>query len=381
MSVRILHLADLHLGASFPSMGERGEERTRDFLAAFLRAVEFATGKDRPVDLVAIAGDLFDAHDPDEGLVFQVESAIERLTAAKLPVLIVPGTHDAPAYRRSVYRRLRLPDGAHLFLSPTLEPGPRLEIRDESVQTYGVSYDAAVCERPLGEFRPVGIADYHVGVLHAALQDSPTWKQRSNDLPVSRTEIAASGLHYLALGHFHNFAEIREGGATAVYPGTLEGRKFGENGPRYLVVATVGRESVAIERTPWNVRTVTEAAVDFQIAEIREERQLIDRIAAFSGDREIVRVRLTGPAEFVFDAERLRAGLAPRFFHLEVDDHTYVVNARILDLYREEATVRGVFVRRMLERIEQAEGDEAKETAVLALRLGLSEFQNPRHAP
>lgn len=381
MSVRILHLADLHLGATFPSMGERGEERARDLLSAFLRAIDYATGSDRPVDIVAVAGDLFDVHDPEEGLVFQVESALERLSAAKIPVLIVPGTHDAHAYRRSVYRRLRLPDGAHLFLTPTLEPGPRLEIRDESVQTYGVAYDAAACERPLGEFRPVGIADYHVGILHGALQDSPMWKTRVNDLPLSRSEIAASGLHYLALGHFHNYAEIREGGSTAVYPGTLEGRKFGENGPRYLVVATIGKESVSLERTPWNVRTVSEAVVDFQIAEIREERQLIERIAAFAGDREIVRVRLTGPAEFVFDADRLRGGLLPRFFHLEMDDHTYVVNARLLERYREEATVRGVFVRRMLERIEQAEGDEGKEIAVLALRLGLSEFQNPRHAP
>ena len=126
---------------------------------------------------------------------------------------------------------------------------------------------------------------------------------------------------------------------------------------------------------------MTEAVVDFQLAEIREERQLVDRIAAFAGDREIVRVRLTGPAEFVFDADRLRAGLLPRFFHLELDDHTYVVNARLLERYRDEATVRGVFVRRMLERIERAEGDEGREIAVLALRLGLSEFQNPRHAP
>lgn len=381
MSVRILHLADLHLGASFPTMGERGEERSRDLLSAFLRAVDFAAGAERPVDVVAVAGDLFDVHDPDEGLVFQVESAFDRLSEARIPILIAPGTHDAPAYRRSVYRRIRLPERAHLFLSPTLEPGPRLEVGSESVQTYGVSYDAAVSERPLGDFRPAGIADYHVGVLHAALQDSPTWKTRTNDLPVTRTEIAASGLHYLALGHYHNYAEIREGGSTAVYPGTLEGRKFGENGPRYLVVATLGREAVSLERTPWNARTVTEAVVDFQLAEIREERQLIERIAAFAGDREIVRVRLTGPAEFVFDAERLRAGLAPRFFHLELDDRTYVVNARILERYREEATVRGVFVRRMLERIDQAESPEAKETAVLALRLGLSEFQNPRHAP
>ncbi|HKQ18259.1 MAG TPA: DNA repair exonuclease [Candidatus Eisenbacteria bacterium] len=381
MSIRILHLADLHLGASFPSLGERAEERARDFLSGFLRAVDYAAGKEKPVDIVAIAGDLFDTHDPDEGLVYQVESALDRLHGAGIPVLLAPGTHDAPAYRRSVYRRLRLSKSAHLFVTPTLEPGPRLEVRGESVQTYGIAYDASICQRPLAEFRPNSLADYQVAVLHAALQDSPTWKIRSNDLPVNRSEIAACGLHYLALGHYHNFAEVREGTSVAVYPGTLEGRKFGENGPRYLVVATIGRESVSIERTPWNARTLTEATIDFSLAEIREERQLEERILAFAGDREIVRVRLEGPAEFVFDAERLVARVRPRFFNMELDDRTYVVNARLMERYKDEATVRGVFVRRMLERIERAQGAEAKETATLALRLGLSEFQNPRHAP
>jgi len=146
-------------------------------------------------------------------------------------------------------------------------------------------------------------------------------------------------------------------------------------------VAEIGREAISVERTPWNARTLTEAAIDFALAEIREERQLEDRILAFAGDREIVRVRLEGPAEFVFDPERLLSRLRPRFFHMELDDRTFVVNARLMERYKDEATVRGVFVRRMLERIEQADGPEAKETATLALRLGLSEFQNPRHAP
>jgi DNA repair exonuclease SbcCD nuclease subunit len=82
MSVRILHLADLHLGASFPSMGDHGPERTRDFLGAFQRAIEYAVSAERPVDLVAIAGDLFDTHDPDESLVFQAESCREPLSIA-----------------------------------------------------------------------------------------------------------------------------------------------------------------------------------------------------------------------------------------------------------------------------------------------------------
>lgn len=380
MSIRLLHLADLHLGATFPSLGERGEERSRDFLSAFLRAVEYAAGEARPVDFVVIAGDLFDTHDPEEGLVAQVEAAFDRLEKAKIQVLIAPGTHDAPSYRRSVYRRLRLSANVHLFLSPTLEAGPRVSVGGVSVQTYGIAYDAAVCERPLGEFRPLGLADYHLGVLHAALEDSPTWKRRSNDLPINRTEIAASGLHYLALGHYHNFSEVREGGSVAVYPGTLEGKKFGEDGPRYLVTATLGRESISVERTPWNQRTLTQAVIDFQASDLSDEAALEQRILAFAGDRELARLRLEGPSTFIFDTERLLDRLAPRFFHLELDDRTYVVNARLLDKYREEATVRGVFVRNMLERIERAPDEVARGTATLALRIGLAEFQNPRHA-
>jgi DNA repair exonuclease SbcCD nuclease subunit len=206
------------------------------------------------------------------------------------------------------------------------------------------------------------------------------WKIRPTDLPISRTEISASGLHYLALGHYHNFAEIREGGSVAVYPGTLEGKKFGENGPRYLVTASIGRDSISIDRTPWNVRTLHEAVIDLNLAEVRDESQLEARVLAFAGDREIARVKLEGPADFVFDPERLQKRLAPKFFHVEIEDTTYVVNESLLERYREEATVRGVFVRSMLERIQKASDPAARETAALALRLGLAEFQNPRHA-
>ncbi|HEY7729160.1 MAG TPA: DNA repair exonuclease [Candidatus Eisenbacteria bacterium] len=380
MSVRILHLADLHLGASFPAMGERGAERARDLLHAFLRAVDFAADEARPVDLLVIAGDLFDTHDPDSALVYQVEAAFEKLHKAGVPVFLVPGTHDAHSYRRSIYRRLRVPEGSQLFVQPVLTPGPRLTIRGEAVQIYGIAYDPGVSQRPLGEFRPVGEADYHVGILHAALQDSPTWKIRASDLPVTRTEIAASGLHYMALGHYHNFAEVREGGSVAVYPGTLEGRKFGENGPRHLVTATLSHDAVSIERTPWNARTLTEVDLDLLASEVQDEEQLAERITAFAGDREIVRVRITGAAHFIFDAQRVVERLAPQFFHLELDDQTYLVNQALLERFKDEATVRGIFVRRMLERIERAATAHERETAALALRIGLAEFQNPRHA-
>jgi DNA repair protein SbcD/Mre11 len=380
MSIRILHLADLHLGAAFPTMGDRGPERTRDLLGAFQRAIEFASSPERPVDLVAVAGDLFDTHDPDESLVFQVESSLERLSRANIPIALVPGTHDAYSYRRSVYRRLRLPEGAYLLADPRLSAGPRITIQGETVQLYGIAYDSAVSARPLSGFTRGGVADYHVAILHGALQDSPTWKIRPSDLPIDRAEIAASGLDYLALGHYHNFVEVREGGSVAVYPGTLEGRKFGEDGVRYLLVATVSRGNVALERRPWNTRTLSQVTIDFMSAAVHDERRLFERLLAFAGDREIVRVRLEGAADFAFEAERVRDSLRERFFHLELDDRTYLMDTALLGQFQDEATIRGAFVRRTLERLSQAQSQQEKETVTLALRLGLAEFQNPRHA-
>jgi DNA repair exonuclease SbcCD nuclease subunit len=248
------------------------------------------------------------------------------------------------------------------------------------VQLYGIAYDPAVSLRPLSEFARSGVSDYHVAILHGALQDNPRWKIRPSDLPIDRPEIAASGLDYLALGHYHAFSEVREGGTVAVYPGTLEGRRFGEEGPRHLLIATLSQGTVTLDRRPWNTRTLSQVTIDFTGGAIHDEKRLLERISAFAGDREIVRAILTGAADFAFEADRIRSAIRDRFFHLELEDRTYLMDTALLERYRDEATIRGAFVRRTLSRLAQASTTEEKETVTLALRLGLAEFQNPRHA-
>ena len=115
-------------------------------------------------------------------------------------------------------------------------------------------------------------------------------------------------------------------------------------------------------------------------AAIHDERRLVERLTAFAGEREIVRVRLEGAADFAFEAERTRDRIRERFFHLELDDRTYLMDLALLGQFRDEATIRGAFVRRTLDRLAHATTQQEKETVTLALRLGLSEFQNPRHA-
>ena len=55
--VKVLHLADLHLGARSHALGDKSSLRSQDFLDAFNRAVAFALAPENAIDLVCIAGD------------------------------------------------------------------------------------------------------------------------------------------------------------------------------------------------------------------------------------------------------------------------------------------------------------------------------------
>ncbi len=62
--MRILHLADVHLGASFASFGPYGAERAEAVLAAFRDLPDMARRQE--VHAVLVAGDLFDSPRPGE---------------------------------------------------------------------------------------------------------------------------------------------------------------------------------------------------------------------------------------------------------------------------------------------------------------------------
>src|SRR5690554_6906956 len=100
----MLHLADLHLGWNPPwedIASRRREERDRRLFSAVSWALK------HQIDLVVIAGDLFETHRPDESLVASVRNDLKRLVDAGVSVVTVPGNHDEISYHDSVYRSSR----------------------------------------------------------------------------------------------------------------------------------------------------------------------------------------------------------------------------------------------------------------------------------
>jgi len=377
MPIRILHVADCHLGYTPTWLGADSErplakQRAADFGRTFQRIVDMACDPANAIDLVVIAGDLFDRHDPDPRRVAETSRQLERLVQRPLPVILVPGNHDSVGYASSIYRRDNF-SGVTVVNCPQVEQVAQLTVRDETVHVYSVAQDLTRGVDTHETMRRTDEPGIHVAVLHASVWSNPAWDLKDEDFPLRPEAIARSGMQYVALGHFHNYEIYNEGGVTAVYPGSTEGKDFGECGPRFVVIAEVTETGVDIERRECHTRELREVTLDLGEQPVEDEAAIAERLHDLRSDALLIRLRLTGPAEFVPDTEAIRRRLEGAFFYVEVLDETRLVDGALVRSLRDENTIRGLFVRKMLDRIKSAE-DAEREQAELALKLGLDEF-------
>lgn len=104
--MRLLHTSDWHLGRSFHGVGMLDAQRTFiDQLVSFVR--------DESVDVVLIAGDVYDRALPGVDVVRLLDDALVGLTAAGAQVVLTSGNHDS-AIRLGFASRLLERGGVHL---------------------------------------------------------------------------------------------------------------------------------------------------------------------------------------------------------------------------------------------------------------------------
>ncbi|MBO1266965.1 exonuclease SbcCD subunit D [Arthrobacter cavernae] len=104
--MRLLHTSDWHLGRSFHGVGMLDAQR--DFVDQLVACVQ-----ERSVDVVLIAGDVYDRALPGLDVVKLLDDALVRITAAGAKVVLTSGNHDS-AVRLGFASRLLERGGVHL---------------------------------------------------------------------------------------------------------------------------------------------------------------------------------------------------------------------------------------------------------------------------
>ncbi|MFQ5747215.1 MAG: exonuclease SbcCD subunit D [Gemmatimonadota bacterium] len=372
--VRLLHVADVHLGAPLASLGAAGAERARAVLESFTRLPEAAARHE--IDAVLIAGDLFDRPDPPDVVAGAALETLRRLAEQGVPVFAVPGNHDTPRGAGTPYDEV--PPGVTVFREPSFGDPVTVEAAAGPLHVYGVAYDAASVPEPLGGFRRTDAPGVHAVLLHGSVRDAPHW-DRGSALPLPVETLATLDADYIALGDHHRFRPPDgfegPGLVPACYPGSFAGLDWTETGPRGYVLARVRPgEPPAVELHASDVAPIHDAG-RIDVSDLESESEIADRIAAAAGPDAPLIVTLEGEPPFPVDGERLEERLAARFGACRVIDETRFFDSAAVRALARRPTVAGHVADLGIRRIEAAP-DAKRAIHDRALRIALRALED-----
>jgi exonuclease SbcD len=266
--LRILHTSDWHIGRRFER--ESLEDDQRAFLAWLAAAVA-----DEQVDLVLVAGDVYDRSQPAEDAVTLLDEGLDGLRAAGARVVVIPGNHDS-ARRLGFGAGRQALGGVHVFADDQHPPVPwTVAVGDERVRILAVPF-----LDPYGVPAPRDGADgtartrTHEHVLADALESGRALLDPDDPSPticiahayVSGAEESDSeralavggtdrvdpslfaGFDYVALGHLHRPQRIG-GDDSIAYSGSPLPYSFSEDHAKSVRLLELGSGGLTAVRT------------------------------------------------------------------------------------------------------------------------------------
>ncbi len=364
--MRVLHLADLHLGWQPEFLNERKEERGRERDNFLCRAVDFALDRRNGINAVIIAGDLFETHKPSRPIVEMVIEQLHRLENNNIFLVTVPGNHDEITYPDSVYRLEAHRWPGHLATSPMPQEIARLELDGKTSSFYGMAYTAGLTKTspPLGVF-PKSDVHRHIGVFHGSLD----WDTGDRSLPISSEAVAQSGYDCLALGHIHRFSQRSYGNTVTCYAGAAEAKTFQDPGTGMYTILSFG-DGVNVERTAADCRLCQTRELDLNLCDAVED--VVRLIEQWADSQLMLRIVLKGQVSYRVDPAALKEAHAHLFYHLQVDSESVFLDFESLEGLAGEPTIRGYFTKRLLTQLEAASDETERDIIRKALIRGIA---------
>jgi DNA repair exonuclease SbcCD nuclease subunit len=375
--VRLLHTADVHLGARHADLGDRAATQRERQFAAFVATIDLALAE--KVDLLLIAGDLFDSNVQPRRSVDRAAAQLKRLVDARIRIVIAPGTHDVYD-RASIYRAYDLPAMAGAVgsdLVTVLDPDhPDVVLPTLDLVVHGRCF--ATKRAPASPLEGLDVARddrgaWHVGLLHAAI--AIEGRTDGDDVVITTDQIAASHLDYLALGHWHSTKQGKAGRTIYAYAGAPEPVAINQDRAGNVLLVTLdtpdGKKKVTVEERRVGKTTVERLQLD--VATVGSQPALVARLAEQANPDLVLDVELTGvrPDELDLHVEEVEAELAERFLKVRIRDRSTAPLPE--GPIASPDTVLGAFIRDLEARIAEVEAaNDASAAGELrdALRLG-----------
>ena len=319
--MKIIHSADIHLGAKIDSFPKHiSENRKREVRNTFLRMVEFA--KENGIGVILLAGDVFDRDKPykkDADFFYDVVES-----NGEIDFLYLRGNHDLLGEERA------LPN-----LKTFSAEWTKYEYGDVVISGIELVKENARSLYPTLDLDP---KKKNIVMLHGQVGDE-----------INLVKLRDKNVDYLALGHIHQYSaeKLDERGMYA-YSGCLEGRGFDETGVKGFIV--LDTENTPLHTfQPFSVRSIERIELD--VSGFKEGHAMARRAREeIAFDKEnIYRLELVGEVDADVDdfAKDVQAYLERDCAYLSVKDRT----KKKIDYtaYEGDNSLKGEFVRAVAE--------------------------------
>ncbi len=365
-SVKILHCADVHIGSAESSLGTIAESRRAETLITFEKIINLA--KDSNIDILLIAGDLFNSNSIEKSFVDRVFECFSSIPDIK--IVYAAGNHD-PLNSDSPFKRESLPD--NLFVLDTKDCF--VEFSDLNTRVYGKSFKEVYMQ---GVHRfSLNADDNYINLMciHGEIRSDLGSDYNS----ITSDFIKSSNMDYIALGHVHKRSEIGKIGDTYVsYPGCPEGQGFDELGEKGVYIGEISKDDCALQFVP--VAKRMHLAENIDISGLSSSNEIAEYILKTLKTKypenyadNLYKIILIGAIgdEVNLSLSEIATRLNDCLYFAKLRDKTEI--KLDFEALSHEKTLKGIFVKNMLSRIESADENQ-KEILTHALNIGIKAF-------
>lgn len=369
--IRLLHTADVHLGTKFLGLGDKGAAQREQIRASFKKLISQAIVEN--VDIVLIAGDLFDANQQPRMNVDLVVEQFGLLAANNIPVCLIPGTHDC-FDSSSIYKKVDFQKRCPNLTLFTDQGWNYEEFPSLGLTVYGKpNFSNRSYSSPLEGLKRSSESQYHVAMAHGSLNIPGVIAE--DDYVFTADEIQGSGMQYVALGHWHRPYACSSKGVIAWYSGPPEIISIDQKEPGSVLIVTIlDSGGVEVEARQIGLHCCDELEID--LSDVESLLKLKNKITEGATPNLIRRVILKGlrNEDMRPSPEELEAELSDSFLHLRVTDQSHPRMAELSEDAYEGQLILAKFLKLMKEHIEACEGED-RGIAEEALQYGLALLQ------
>lgn len=365
-TVKILHCADIHIGAAESFLGVLRENRRYETLITFERIIDIA--KEENVELIAIAGDLFDSNNIEQRFIDAVMNKIRE--AAPIKVVFAAGNHD-PLNAQSPFLKEDLPQNLYVLGTKDEE----ITFEELKLKVYGRSFESAFLKGEEAFSLPTNNDYINLLVQHGELKSDLNSEYNA----ITPKFVKNSGMDYIALGHVHKRSDIGKIDNTYfAYCGCPEGQGFDELQEKGVYIGQIGKGKCDLQFVSVSKRQHILEKIDISeiSGAVEISAEIINALKEKYGEdysQNLYKIELIGSVseDNEINTEEILSRISNELYFVKIKNKTEIKID--LEALKNEASLRGIFVKKMLERTENAPEDE-KELYRKALKLGLKAF-------